>query len=203
MTQVVMPGRRAATEAERTGPIGRTARLVLAAVLSASLLSLLDQGGVVGFRNPSVPTEFSVWLLTAFMVAGLATLVGAIASADQRRSPWPWRLGTLALLATAAVAAAAIGQLTAGNVWGFPLADLVWWFDVVMLVQTVVALLIAIGIGTPGCEVGVWPALVARMRGGGWAPVAGPACVIGLHFVDTWEARRHSADKESRAGSSR
>ena len=200
MTQLAIPGRRAATEAQRTGPIGRAARVVLVAVLSAALLSLLDQGGVVAFRNPSVPAEFSVWLLTAFMVAGFATLVAAIASAAERPSRSRWRLATLALLGIAAVAAAAIGQLTSGNVWGFPLADLVWWFDVVMLVQAIVASLIAIAIGTPGCEVGVWPALMARMRGGGWAPVAGPACVVGLHFIDTWEAQLRSADEESSAG---
>jgi hypothetical protein len=200
MTQLAIQERRMATDAQPTGPIGRFARLLLVAVLAVALLSLLDQGGVVGFRRPSVPTEFSLWLLTAFMVAGFATLVGAIASAAGRRSPSPWRLGALAVVGTSAVATAVIGQVTSGSFWGFPLADFVWWFDVLMLVQAIVASLIAIGIGTPGCEVGVWPALVARKRGGRWAPVAGPACIVGLHFLDAWEAEMRNADTESLSG---
>jgi hypothetical protein len=196
VTQLAIQERRAATDAQPTGPIGRLARLLLVAVLTAALFSLLDQAGVVGFRNPSVPTEFSVWLLTALMVAGFATLAGAIASAAGRRSPWPWRLGALALFVISALAAAVIGQVASDSLWGFPLADFVWWFDVLMLVQTIVASLIAIWIGTPGCEVGVWPALVARMRGRSWAPVAGPACIVGLHFIDTWEAEMRHADVE-------
>lgn len=188
--------RRTAAKAQLTGPIGRSARLLLVAVLTGALLSLLDQGGVVAFRKPSVATEVSVWLVTAFMVAGFATLVGALATAAGR-SPRPWTLGALALLGMSAVFAAAIGLLSRGNVWSFPLADLVWSFDVLMLAQAIVASLIAIGIGTPGCEAGVWPALVARIRGGSWAPVSGPACVVGLHLIDAWEAGMRHADTES------
>jgi hypothetical protein len=187
MTQPAMRDRSAATDAPSTGPFGR---------LAAALLSLLDQGGAVGFRKPSVLTEFSVWLLTGFMVAGFATLLGAIASAAGSRSPEPWRLGAVALVGISALAAAFIGQVTSGSLWGFPLADFVWWFDVLMLVQAIIASLIAIVIGTPGCEVGVWPALMARVRGGQWTPVAGPACIVGLHFIDAWEAEMRNADTE-------
>jgi hypothetical protein len=77
-------------------------------------------------------------------------------------------------------------------VWGFPLADLVWAFDVLMLSETIVALLLAVALGTPGCEIGVWPELIARTRGGRAAPAAGLACIVGLHFVDASEARRRA-----------
>ena len=80
---------------------------------------------------------------------------------------------------------------------GFPLADLVWTFDVVMLAQTVVALLLAIVLGTPGCEIGVWPEVIARSRGESAPPTTGLACVIGLHFIDEWEARRRPAARRT------
>lgn len=198
MSDLALDGRRASADVQPTGPIGRLARLILAGVFAVSLVSLVDQGGVVGFRDPSVATEFTVWILTAAMVAVFATLVGAIASAAGKPSPWPWRLGVVALLGVAGVGAGIVGQATSGGVWGYPLSDVVWWFDAVLLVQTIVATLIAIVIGMPGCEVGVWPALLARARGGSSAPVAGPACVIGLHLLDEWEAGRQQADTESR-----
>jgi hypothetical protein len=203
MSDLALDGRRASADVQPTGPIGRLARLILAGVFAASLVSIVDQGGVVGFRDRSVATEVTVWILTAAMVAVFATLVGAIASAAGRPSPWPWRLGVVGLFGVAGVGAAIVGQATSGGVWGYPLSDLVWWFDAVMLVQTIVATLIAVVIGMPGCEVGVWPALMARARGGSSAPVAGPACVIGLHLLDEWEAGRRQADTESRGAGSR
>jgi hypothetical protein len=200
MTDVVVGARTAAVDAQPTGPIGRLLRLVVAAVAGASLLSIVDQRGLVGFRDPSVATELIVWFLTAVMLAVYAALVGALATAAGRRFPWRWRLGAVALVAAAALGAALIGQTAFGRVWGFPLADLVWGFDALMLVQTIVASLIAIVIGMPGCEVGVWPALLARARGGTSVPVAGPACIVGLDLIDHWEARRRRADTESDSG---
>jgi len=41
-----------------------------------------------------------------------------------------FQVGTLAAGVAAVVVAALIGVLTRGAAWGFPLADLVWWFDV-------------------------------------------------------------------------
>jgi hypothetical protein len=66
------------------------------------------------------------------------------------------RTVALALLAGAAAVAAAVGALRSGGVWGSPLSDLVWTLDVTMLLETIVALLLAVVLGTPGCEIGVW-----------------------------------------------
>jgi hypothetical protein len=82
-----------------------------------------------------------------------------------------------------------VGLVFYGSVWGFPLADLVWWFDVLMLAEGLIACTLAVVLGTPGCEIGVWPELTARLRGRRSAPANGLACVVGLHFVDRWESR--------------
>ena len=184
---------RTAAGTYRTGPIGRLARLTLAAVLGLSLSSIVDEGGIVGFRSPSILTELSVWFLDAVMLVLFVYLVGQLATAlvgDQAARRWRFR--ALAALAAVMMVAALSGQAFFGAVWGFPLADLVWAFDVVMLIETIVALLLAIALGTPGCEVGVWRELIARARHQASAPSAGPACIVGLDLLDAWEARRRA-----------
>ena len=91
------------------------------------------------------------------------------------------------------MAAALVGQVRDGEVWGSPLSDLVWALDVAMLAETVVALLAAVVVGTPGCEIGVWADIAARVRGG---PASPPLCIIGLHHLDDWELRRRAIRRD-------
>jgi hypothetical protein len=177
----------------RTGPLGRLARLGWAAVSAIVLASVVDGRGPARFRNPHVLTEPSAWLLHAVMLVVLVLLVGAIAEAlGGRRVARHAQVGSLLAVAVTVAFAGAVGHLAYGSVWGFPLADLVWSFDVGVLTQQVVALVLAITLGTPGCEIGVWPELIAHMRGERSSPSAGLACIVGLHLVDAWEARHRT-----------
>jgi hypothetical protein len=72
----------------------------------------------------------------------------------------PWRLA-LAVLAAGAAVAALVAELRAGAIWRSPLSDLVWALDAAMLVETVVALVLAVALGTRGCEIGVWDEIAA------------------------------------------
>jgi hypothetical protein len=178
----------------RTGPLGRLVRLVLAGLFAFPLFSILGPGWSSRFRNPHVLTEPSAWLIHLLMLVTFVILVGALAAAllgPQSRTRW--QAG--ALLAAFAVVAVtgAIGYFAYGAFWGFPLADTVWWFDVLMLGEQVVVTLLAIVLGTPGCEVGVWPALILRARGERPQAESGLACIVGLHLIDGWEARRAAA----------
>ena len=172
-----------------TGPIGRSARLVLALVYALVLLSIVDSRGSARFRNPHILTEPLAWLLDAVMLITFILLVGALAGPIGRRR-WQIAAGIGAVLAVAS--AAALGIVINGPGWGFPLADLVWWFDVVMLAEGGVALVLAVALRFPGCEIGVWRELLARARGTA-RPEEGLACIVGLHLLDTWEARRSAA----------
>jgi hypothetical protein len=58
-----------------------------------------------------------------------------------------------------------------------------------MLVETVVALVLAVALGTRGCEIGVWDEIAARRSG---RPASPPLCILGLHYLDEWELRRRS-----------
>jgi hypothetical protein len=176
---------------QRTGPIGRAVRLLLAGGFGYALATLVDQGGPASIRDPETLTEAPFVALTIGMVAVYAVLVSQLAKlvAGEPVARTAWRVA-LAVLAAAAAAAAVVGELRAGAIWGSPLSDLVWALDVAMLVETIVALPLAVVLGTPGCEIGVWGEIAARLRG---RPAAPPLCIIGLHHLDEWELRRRSA----------
>jgi hypothetical protein len=178
----------------RTGPVGRFARLLIAVAMSLALYSIADQGGPASFRDPSNLTEPITWVLHGAMLIIFVLLVGQLAGAMAgpaavRR----WQRRALIGLAVLLAGGAATAWVASGSVWASPLPELVWGFDAAMLIETIVALLLAIALGTPGCEVGVWPDLIGRFRGERVAASTRPICVIGLHFIDEWEAHRAGA----------
>jgi len=126
-----------------------------------------------------------VFLLTVGVVA--AALGGQRLA---RRSQAVAFAGLLAIVTLAGY----VGQVSGGSVWGFPLADLVWTFDVFVLIAELVAFLLAIALGTPGCEIGVWGELIARARGTPPPRTDALACIVGIHLIDRWESgwRRRS-----------
>ena len=179
-----------ATVAQRTGPVGRFVRLLLAIGFAYGFATLVDQGGPASVRDPGALTDAPFVVLTIAMMAVYAVLVTELAKiaageAVAKRA----RSVALGVLGAAAAVAAVVGELRGGEVWGSPLSDLVWTLDVAMLGQTIVALIVAVVLGTRGCEIGVWGDIAARLRGG---PASPPICMIGLHHLDEWEARGRS-----------
>lgn len=176
----------------RTGLVGRLVRLGWALLAALSLASIVDSRGSAHFRNPHILTEPLAWLLHGLMLATFVILVGAIASLrfGDRVTRWI-RVATVVAVALTVAAASALGQAIYGAVWGFPLADLVWYFDVFMLVVQLVAFILAAALGTPGCEVGVWTELIGRGQGERVARTEGLTCIVGIHLIDRWEARRN------------
>lgn len=175
----------------RTGPIGRIARVAWAIVFFASLVSIVGPRGPAQFRDPHILTEPSAWVLHLAMLAVFVILAGAVAEAmggEARRA----RLIALGAVVAGVAVAGTVGVLTGGAFWGFPLADAVWVFDVAVLIEQVLALVLAIAFGTPGCEIGVWSELISRARGGPARETEGLACVVGLQLIDRWEAGRRS-----------
>lgn len=177
----------------RTGPIGRLARTALAVAYAAAFLSIVDRRGSAHFRNPHILSEPYPWFLHLLMFTTFVLLVGALAAAvSGPTSKRRWQVSAVVASIAVVAAAGTIGEVTQGSVWGVPLADVVWWFDVLMLTEGFVAAVLATVLGTPGCEIGVWPELVARARGGSATSERGLACIVGLHLIDAWEARRQT-----------
>jgi hypothetical protein len=187
--------------AEATGPVGRFVRLLLAAGFAYGFATLVDQGGPASVRDPETFTsDVPFGVLTIAMVAVYAVLVSELAKIIAGEAVAKIaRSVALGALGAAAAVAALVGEVRAGAVWGSPLSDLVWTLDVAMLGQTIVALLLAVGLGTRGCEIGVWGDIAARLRGN---PASPPICIIGLHHLDEWEARRRAV-KTQRGGGTR
>ena len=176
----------------RTGPLGRSARLGLCAVFAGSLFSIVDGHGSARFRDPHILSEPSAWTLHLLMLMLFVVLVGTLASTlAGRRAVFRVQIAAVGALLGGCVVAALAGELTSGSLWGFPLADLVWWFDVVMLVVGLASTALAMVLGTPGCEIGVLRELAAYLFRGRPAPRAdAPPCILGLHALDNWERRR-------------
>jgi len=175
----------------RTGPLGRLARLVLAGVFALTFASIVGPRGSAQFRDPHILTEPNAWFLHVVMLVVFLVLVGTLGETiGGVRARRLWQIGAVIALLAALAIAALIGEVTRGTVWGYPLADLVWWFDVLVVTEQLVALLLAIALGTPGCELGVWSELFARLRRKTPRTERGLACIVGLHLIDAWEARR-------------
>lgn len=120
----------------RTGPVGRGARALAAVALGAIVyLRLLTFAarGPAGYRDPSILLDPSLWLITAILVAGFVDFAGRFAPG--LFGSWPARRRTATVIGLASVAgvAAAIGLVLHGSAWGFPLADVWWWFNTAML----------------------------------------------------------------------
>ena len=64
---------------ERTGPVGRGVRLLLAVGFTYAFATLVDQGGPASIRDPETLTDVPTVVLTIAMVAVYAVLVGELA----------------------------------------------------------------------------------------------------------------------------
>ncbi|MGH8946215.1 MAG: hypothetical protein ACRDVL_08700 [Acidimicrobiia bacterium] len=176
--------------AQRTGPVGRSLRLILAVAvgtLVALRLATFAHRGPTGYRDPSVLTDVSLWTLTVIVVLSLVDFAGRFAPGLERFSPAARRKATIIALVAAIVISAAIGLVLRGAIWGFPLADLWWWLNTAYLVQLALAFGLAALVAAPGCEQGVWRELLGRRGSASHSPLS---CVIGLHALDAWEADR-------------
>jgi hypothetical protein len=175
---------------QRTGPVGRSVRLILAVAIGTFLvlrLATFAHRGPTGYRDPAVLREIGLWILTVIVVVSIVDFAGRFAPGLERFAPNARRIATVVALLGAVVLAAAAGLVLRGAVWGFPLADLVWWLDTAYLLQLAPAFGLAALLGTPGCEQGVWRELLGHRGSGSYTPLT---CVIGLHALDAWEAKR-------------
>jgi hypothetical protein len=188
--RVIHPLHGARYLARRTGPVGRIVRALAAAGLGALVylrLATFAAHGPAVYRDPSIVLDPSLWLVTAILIAGFVDFAGRFAPALFGIGSARGRTAAVIGLASVVVVATAIGLLLHGTPWGFPLADVWWWFNTVMLAQIAVAFALATWVGTPGCEQGVWRELIGRPQGEGSGVYA---CLAGLHLLDEWEWRR-------------
>lgn len=173
-----------AMQTRRIGPVSRGVRLLLAVVV-AWFLAQWIAAGPTWFAQPSTLSNPWVWLVTAAAVYyGLHQLV---ARGFGRRCAYrvvvAFGVGVLAVLAVTLV--------RAGELWAAPLTTLLYGLDVGFLTLAVLALIVSIPLGTPGCDIAAIGELIRRVRGTSDTEDDEPMwCVAGLHRLDLWEARQ-------------
>lgn len=179
---------RTGTEVPRIGPVGRLVRVFGAVIMALFGFDWLE-AGMTWFGNPSTPSHAWVWVVT-----GLAAYYG-LHQLPESGLGRPWGERTLAA-AGVVVAAAALATLTLnGELWAPPLTTLLYGLDVTFLFVVAISYVVAVFLGTPGCEVGGLGELIRRLRG---VPHAADHeamwCIVGIHCLDAWEAerRRHT-----------
>jgi hypothetical protein len=179
--------RRAGTDIPRIRPIGRLARIVGAIIMTLFALDWLE-AGMTWFGESSTPANLSVWLVT-----GLAVFYG-LHQLPESGFGKPWGRRTVAVSGVAFAFAAVAAISLNDGLWAPPLTTLLFWFDVGFLIAVAISYLVAVFLGTPGCEVGGLGELIRRLRG-----VPDPAdheamwCIAGIHHLDQWEADRTRA----------
>lgn len=163
-----------AKQPPRTGPVGRLARLLLAVTLGWVVYDLwVDRTFIFDEADPGL------LILTGFAVYAVYHTAGLVGLA------WPASVATTVTLVGSAVIAVA----SEGTVWASPLSQVVWGLDFGVVLVIAAALLVAVVVGTPGCEVGVFRDVVRRVRREPGATDV-PFCLVGLHWLDAWEARQ-------------
>lgn len=163
----------------RTGPLGRAIRLFGAVALGLGVSSFI-QTGLGHFGRASELHSPGMWILTVIVAVLLVDLIVRFLPVSR-----VLRGIILAALVVAVIVTAAISHASSGSLWGPPLSDLVWWIDVADLSFSTVSLLLAVPLGTPGCEKMAWAELYVLLFGG--PRPAGRWCVGGLQVVDNWE----------------
>jgi hypothetical protein len=180
-------------EVHRTGPIGRAARVALAAIIGSLVLLRLftfAHRGPGSYRDPAILGDITLWILTIIVAASVVDFMARFApGADGVRSGIRAAAAAIALAALATTAAI-LSFMFNHSIWGFPLADLWWWLNTVYLAQLAVAFGLAAWLRTPGCEQTVWRELAGEQRRD--AKYTALTCLVGLHALDQWESDRNS-----------
>lgn len=168
----------ATTSTLRTGPVGRAARVVLAALLGWAVYDLwVDRQAI--FTPSEGLLDPGLLLLTGLMVHAVYVFADVFG----------WGRRSLAGLGVLAVLAAVLAVALESTLWAGPFTWLVWGLDITWLAVVVLAALIAAVAGTPGCEMGALRALMRRV--GGSADDDEPMfCIVGLRALDGWERRQ-------------
>ena len=163
----------------RPGIIGRTARLLFAALCLYAFWSVLKHGDAFLVSTPTALTKAVVAIAVAFWLFPYVVNIGF--SKSWRRRP---QVAIVLLL----LAAAAASWVSYGNIFGPPVGLVMFVWLIYVFGHLGVSFTLASVLATPGCEMRAIPHL--------WSLVTGREtkehyCPVGpLHRIDQWEVGR-------------
>jgi hypothetical protein len=164
-------------ELPRPGPIGLAIRVILGAFFIYWFIALFTKWNAFLERDPIESERY----YTVFTLLVLSYVFNSIFR--RRWGPWP----TIVFVSGGAALGLA-GYLVSGEFWNPVLAGWVYAGDLVVFTALAVSFPVAVATRSPGCELGAIPWLIARRRGGTYEPPR-LSCVVGLDYLDRWEAR--------------
>ncbi|HJQ90719.1 MAG TPA: hypothetical protein VJ950_03365 [Acidimicrobiia bacterium] len=168
----------------RIGPMGRLVRVFGAVIMALFAFEWLE-AGMTWFGQASTPSNPWIWVVT-----GLAAYYG-LHQLPESGFGRPWGERVLATVGGIFVLVAVATLTIHGELWAHPLTISLYGLNVAFLFVVSLSYLVAVFLGTPGCEVGGLGELIRRLRG-----VPDPAnhdamwCIGGIHCLDQWEANR-------------
>lgn len=171
------------TDVPRIGPVGRMVRIFGAVIMTLFGFEWLE-AGMAWFGRPSTPDNLWIWVVT-----GLGAYYG-LYQLPESGFGRPWGDRVLATTGALFVAAVAVTLALHGQLWAPPLTPLLYGFNVAFLFVVAVSYVVAVFLGTPGCEIGGLGELIRRIRGVPEAAEEPMWCIGGIHCLDEWEARR-------------
>ncbi|MPZ70181.1 MAG: hypothetical protein GEU71_11740 [Actinobacteria bacterium] len=141
-----------------------------------------SEAGLTWFARSTTPANPWVWIVT-----GLAIYYSLYQLPSTGfGAAWGRRV---AVVFGAVVAATAVFTLLGnGELWAAPLTWLLYGLATGFLILVTISFVIAVILGTPGCEIGGLAELIRRLRGDTGAEAMW--CIVGLHRIDEWEAGR-------------
>ena len=162
----------------RPGVIGRTVRLLFAALCLFALRSVLEQGGDFFASTPTTLKQHVVVMAVAFWLFPYVVNIGF--SRGWRRRPQ----GAIVLLLLAAAAASWIFN---NSILGPPVGLVMFVWLIYVFGHLGVSFALASVLATPGCEMRaiphLWTVVTGRMTQEHYCPSA-------LDRIDKWEAGR-------------
>ncbi len=165
---------------ERTGPIGRLVRLLMAAGLFLALAYPL--ASLPRLFDPALASEPMLWILTGISLLAIPYVldVGLAWGHGQR----------IQLLAVGIGLALLVSNLVLyDSLWGPVLAIFVLALQTWVLGALALGYLLAAILGTPGCELRSYQHLASLVSDKAAEPTF---CAAGLDSLDAWEAGRRS-----------
>ena len=163
----------------KPGWLGRGIRLVFGALLLESAYSIGTAFHPLVYA-PAVPVNVVLWILVGVLFFSMREVIDLGLGV---------RWGQKAQLVTLGLAGLAIAAdfIFFGRLWAPPLGILFWAWFLLIAIPLGVALVLAAFMGTPGCEMRTYAALIAKLQG---RSAAEHYCPGGMDFVDRWEPHR-------------
>ncbi len=161
----------------KPGLLGRGIRLVLGVIVLLSAFSVARSFGQVE-NGQGILESISLWVLVVVLFFSMRDVINLGLNVH-------WGPKAQIVTLVAALVFIAIDYIFYARLWALPLGIFFYLWFLLIAIPLGIALILAAILGTPGCEMRVYAAIVARLQG---HSASEHYCPGGIDFIDPWEA---------------